>query len=227
MTVPDHPLVSSLFGMEVPRVVAGRFMHFLRSKTARCTTSTNAPRGACIHMLDLLRSNHSTSTSTCASTATDTPNALVTIKYSQEDSDCFREWTYYLVTNPSSTMREFVGFVKKNYCKGSVDAPSASVPFTRIQIGCQSSGGGGAMTLDLDDLMPEKLQAGNWVMLTGLPDTLPLFFFAATTNQGTTVFLNHNANFITRMQQWTSSPSSIPSTVNLYSLSHLPAVVLN
>jgi len=214
VTIPDHPIVASLFGMEVPRVVAGRFMHFLRSRPS--TTNGQSPSHPCVLTLDLLSA---------------TP--LLTIKYSQEYPDCFREWTYYLTANPRSAMREFVSFVKKHYCSSSSSSgggggagsgsnnPPVLVPFSRINVGPE------VMTLSVDDLVPDRCRIGNWVMLTGLPDDLPLFFFATTTNQGNTAFLNHSTNTLSRMEQWNTSTASLPHNLTLYSLSRLPAVALN
>lgn len=201
VSIPDHPIVASLFGMEVPRVVATRFMHFLRNQSLSSShATTTTPHSTFIPTLDLLT----------------TSSPMATIKHSLELSDCFREWTYYLIANPAVAVREFIAFVKKNFCGGGV--PPTSIPFSRIEV-CPD-----AMTLSVDDLEPERCRIGNWVMLTGLPDNLPLFFFATTSNQGTTVFLNHNTNLLNRVAQWTTP---LPTTVALYSLNRLPAVVLN
>lgn len=227
VSIPDHPIVASLFGMEVPRVIAGRFMHFLRTRSSAPspppppdTTTTNMHHDSFIPTLDLL--NTTTTTTTTTSSITTNPSqqhAIATIKYSCEYPDYFCEWTYYLTANPGAAMREFVAFVRKNFCVGgSGGVAPVSIPFSRVAV-CPE-----VMTLSVDDLVPERCRIGNWVMLTGLPDNLPLFFFAATTNQGTTVFLNHNTNLISRMAQW-SAPA--PTTVTLYSLSRLPAVALN
>lgn len=231
VSIPDHPIVASLFGMEVPRVIAGRFMHFLRTRSSAPspppppsppsshTTTTSTPHDPFIPTLDLLN--------TTITTTNPSQHAIATIKYSCEYPDCFREWTYYLTANPAAAMREFVAFVRKNFCVGGSSsgnhhhgsaAPPVSIPFSRVEV-CPE-----VMTLSVDDLVPERCRIGNWVMLTGLPDNLPLFFFATTTNQGTTVFLNHNTNLIGRMAQWTAPA---PTTVTLYSLSRLPAVALN
>jgi hypothetical protein len=207
VSMPYHPIVASLFGMEVPRVVATRFMHFLRNRSlspsSHATTTTMPHHGTFIPTLDLL--------------TTSTTPPIATIKHSLEFPDCFCEWTYYLIANPATAVRDFIPFVRKNFCGGG-SAPPVWIPFSRIEV-CPE-----AMTLSVNDLVPERCRIGDWVMLTGLPDNLPLFFFATTTNQGTTMFLNHNTNLLSRMAQWTAP---LPAAVALYSFDRLPAVVLN
>jgi len=203
--VLDHPVIASVLGVHVPRVVASRFMLHLRSKSENATTDAHG-----IHTLDLLNKSH----------------GVTMIKHSREDDECFREWTCYLTERPHEVMREFVGFVKKHYCAQS---NPASVPFARVQ-----ATSAGVMTLHVDDLIREKCQAGTWVMLTDLPDDLPLFFYATPNphyqqqqqQQGHTpaiIFLNHSSNLLDRQQHW----QTVPSYVILHTLVRLPAVALS
>jgi len=202
ISIPDHPIVASLFGVQMPRVVAGRFMHYLRSKLPNGSHSPSS-----IQTLDLLNKNIN------VPNVVGTQEVVRCIKYNREYPDCFREWTYYLHARPIAAMQDFVGFVKKHY----VSDPPTEISFSRIQVFSE------VMTLCATELMPDRVRAGTWVMLTGLPDNLPLFLFATTTSQGTTL-LNHSANWLERMEKWNGP---LPYNVALHAISRLPAIALN
>jgi hypothetical protein len=203
VVAPDHPIVASLYGLDVPRVVAGRFTQYLRNQERRvgafCWDSAQGVRTT-----DLLgeRGSHS---------------GVVSIKFEREDPDLssFREWTYYLTAAPADSIKQFVSFVKKHYCPSTTS--DVVVPFSQVHIV------GDMVTLDAADVVTNE--AGHWVMLTGMPDDLPLFFFSVTTPTPaqSIMLINHSTNIVNRMKHW----PSLPSCVSVTPLKPLPDVVLN
>jgi hypothetical protein len=216
---PDHPVTATLFGMEVPRVVATRFMSYLR-RQARTVGGEEASyvhtndSGVCT--VDLLAEKRSRS-------------GIVVIKSSIKTSSSFCERTFYLSSQPMDAVGLFSAFVNKHYCEadGSIgdggedmmDLECPSVPFSRVQL-CSD-----IMALDVEDLVPEIYEAGNWVMAEGLPDGLPLFFFAAKTptHDPSVMLINHSATLTSRMKCW----PVVPGEVSLHVLSRLPSVIIN
>lgn len=216
VSMPGHPIVATLFGVDVPRVIAGRYLHFLRSIAA--TTDTQG-----IKTLDLLQS----------SPISFTASSMAVIRNSYDEVDYFCEWTCYFIMHIAAAQCLFVPFVKKYYC---MDQP-VTIPFASICLGSE------VITLHVEGLLSlDKCKNGNWVMITGLPDEVPIFFYAtalstpsnATIPNPTTsllahintqeiVFLNHSASLVNRIQHWTCSPI----TVNLHNLTHLPTIILN
>lgn len=200
----DHPVVASLYGVDVPKVVAGRFMNYLRSQTrtpGACTWSNSQG----VRTTDLLTERR-------------IGGGVVSLKYGCEEEASFHEWTYYLTASPADSIKQFASFVKKQYCAGNED--EVVVPFSRMQLLS------GIATLEVADLeLDAANEAGHWVMLTGLPDDLPLFFFSVVvpTPDKPTLLINHGASVAGRMALWHSSPSS----VSLVPLSRLPSVLLN
>eukprot|EP00026_Physarum_polycephalum_P010876 Phypoly_transcript_11061.p1 GENE.Phypoly_transcript_11061~~Phypoly_transcript_11061.p1 ORF type:complete len:261 (+),score=12.30 Phypoly_transcript_11061:215-997(+) len=201
----DHPIVASLYGLDVPRVVAGRFMNYLRSQT-RLNGAHSWDNAQGVRITDLLSEKRAR-------------GGVVSIKCSREEHSCFREWTYYLTITPADSMKQFGSFVRKQYCP-SVSENEFVVPFSRVRLLP------GIITLDVADLTVDAYEPGQWVMLTGMPDNLPLFFFsvtALTPDNPTMMMINHGENIINRMRNW----SSPPSYVSLIPLTHLPSVLLN
>jgi len=90
IAAPNSPIVATLFGIEVPKTVAMRFMRFLRERSP--------PSG-----LPGVE-----------------PQRISTIKYSIESGDCFREWTYFLAQRPWDFCKLFESFVHKTYCDTSL-----------------------------------------------------------------------------------------------------------
>jgi len=203
---PDHPIVASLYGLDVPRVVAGRFMNYLRSQTRRTGVhSWDNAQG--IRITDLLSEKRA-------------GGGVVSIKYSHEGPSCFREWTYYLTAAPAESMKQFGSFVKKQCCPSASEDDELVVPFSRIKLLS-----GGIITLEVSDLESNANEPGQWVMLTGMPDDLPLFFFSVTapTPDKPTMLINHSTNMVNRIRSWPSPPLY----VSLISLTRLPSVLLN
>jgi len=202
---PDHPIVASICGLDVPRVVAGRFMHYLRNQTRRAGACSWDNEG--VRTTDLIAEKR-------------LQGGVVSFKYTRQDHASFREWTYYLTAAPMESMRQFIPFVKKQYCPSAVtNEEEVVVPFTRVHLLS------GIVTLEVADLVSEANEAGNWVMLTGFPDNLPLFFFSVTapTQDKPIMLINHSANVTNRMRCWPSTPN----VVSLIPLTRLPAVLLN
>jgi len=201
VSIADHPIVASLFGVEVPRVIALRFMNYLR-----CRSIPNTASG--VRTLNLLNPSH---------TPRPAPNVipLSVIKYSMEDESNFTERTYYLSSHVQAAKRQLVPFVRNHY-GAEGDGEGVEIPFSRISIGTN------VMTLHVEDLV-DKCQAGNWVMITGFPDDMPTFFFAVSAPNSSPVFINHSASLAHRMQTWHAPPTN----VTLSSLSRLPTVALN
>lgn len=199
----DHPVVASLYGVDVPKVVAGRFMHYLRSQTrtpGACTWSNSQG----VRTTDLLTEKR-------------LGGGVVSLKYGCEDEASFREWTYYLTASPADSMKQFAAFVKKQYCTAGSEL---EVPFSRVQLLS------GIATLEVADLDLDAAQsAGHWVMLTGLPDELPLFFFSVVvpTPDKPILLINHGSSLASRLSLWPSPPSA----VSLLPLTRLPSVLLN
>jgi len=219
----DHPLVATLFGLEVPRVVAGRFMHFLRSQPQPQPQLHNGAVDSHVHT-DPPNTNARAVRTTDLMVERRALNGVVTIKHSQEDSTSFKEWTYYLTAQPASSMRTFASFVQKQYCPShvmSVSGDDAPIPFDRIKL-YQAAG---LVTLDVADLFPNLYEAGKWVMLTGMPDDLPLFFFAVTTPtpDQAVLFINHSTSLSNRMKNW----DTFPTYTSLFPLSRLPPLIIN
>jgi hypothetical protein len=202
---PDHPVVASLCGLDVPRVVASRFMNYLRDQTRR-TGEWSWDNAQGVRITDLLSERRSRS-------------GVVSIKCSREEEASFREWTYYLTASPAESMRQFAPFVKKQYCPSVTGGEEdIMVPFSRVNLLPS------IVTLNVADMVSDANEAGHWVMLTGLPDDLPLFFFSVNTPpDDTTMLINHSGTLVDRMRCW----SSIPSYVSLLSLSRLPTILIN
>jgi len=206
VSIPDHPIVASLFGVEVPRVIALRFMNHLRSRST--PRAENGVRTI------------SNPSRTPLHPATPSSIPLAVIKHSVEDESTFTERTYYLSSQVQAAKRLFAPFVRKHYeVERTGEEEGEGIPFSRISIGAD------VMTLQVEDLVgTERCRAGNWVMITGFPDDMPTFFFSVSThNSSSPVFLNHSASLVHRMQTW----HALPSNVTLYSLSRLPTVALN
>jgi len=90
IAAPNSPIVAKLFGIEVPKTVAMRFMRFLRE---RCSHS-GFPEVK--------------------------PQRITTIKYSIESGTHFREWTYFLTSAPWDFCKLLELFVHKTYCDTSI-----------------------------------------------------------------------------------------------------------
>lgn len=217
---PDHPVVATLFGMEVPRVVAGRYMSYLRNLTRTGVDTYVHTSDKGVTTVDLRAEKRART-------------GLFVVKYSCETASSFCERTFYLSSHPATSMLRFPAFVRKHYCdaplcgdvggvlEDEVEGPdiSPSVPFSRVHL-CSE-----IMALDVEDLVPDLYVSGNWVMAEGLPDGLPLFFFAVTTptQDPSIMLINHSANFAARTKGW----SAPPSHVSLHRLSRLPTVIIN
>lgn len=198
----DHPVVATLFGMEVPRVVAGRFMHHIRNQLRNAQVHTNT-RG--VRTMDLMPNRGSTRN-----------GGLTVLRYSCKSEGRFTERTFYVAPRPSEFVGSFISFVKKQYY---CDHQEIVVPYSCIKICAE------IMALDAVDLSPELYQMGTWVMVEGLPDGLPLFFFGVATPipEQPVMLINYGTSLTTRMTNWNIEPTC----VSLFQLSRLPSVAIN
>lgn len=227
---PDHPVTAMLFGMEVPLVVATRFMNHLRQQSRRPAASGSSPS----HSPSYVHTNERGVVTVDLLAEKRARAGLVVIKSTHKSPSSFCERTFYLSAHPTEAAPMFSTFVKKQYCGvvddmhddvhddavDMMDVAQPIVPFSCVQLFPD------VMVLDVEDLAPQLYSAGTWVMVEGLPDGLPLFFFATSTLTHHTpllMFINHSANLVERMQHWPSPPDDVV----IYTLSRLPSVVVN
>jgi len=195
ITVHNCPVVVDVFGTSTPRVIATRYMCFLRMQDNEKDTITS--QGT--HFIDLLH----------------VPQRITTIKSSSDQGESFHEWTYYLSPSPCQDSILFESFVRNTYHDRSI--PSFFVPFSQLRILSN------AMVLAMEsDRM--AIKPARWLMLCGLPDTLPIFLFPFQMNHSV-VYMNKNQGnaMLRRMESWHSPPDMLTA----YVLDVLPPLVLN
>jgi len=164
MASPNCPIVATLFGIEVPRVVAMRFLRSLRERRADRSEI-------------------------------DPGDPITTIKCSLETGDSFLEWTYFLARHPQKYVKSFEAFVCKTYCDTAL--PPTLVPFSQLYFY------NNVIALNIDSLSSPLSE--RWVVLTGLPDTLPIFLFPVDTKGGF-VHINSSGSVQRRIEEWGVSP---------------------
>jgi len=179
MASPNCPIVATLFGIEVPRVVAMRFLRSLRER----------------HRSEL-----------------DPGDPITTIKCSSETADSFMEWTYFLARHPQKYVRLFEAFVCKTYCDNAL--PRTVVPFSQLRV-CNN-----IVSLSLEFSLSTLSE--RWVVLTGLPDSLPIFLFPVETEEGV-AHINSSGSVLRRISEWRVQPD----TCVVNPLVTLPSYLLN
>lgn len=181
IAAPNCSIVANLFGIEVPRVIAMRFIRLLREKRPPDIGHTNG--------------------------------ALTTIKYSTETIEEFFEWTYFIVDHPDIYMTAFEDFVRRTYCDPVI--PRYRVPFSQLQFT------NGVVVLNSDHDHTPETHLG-WIMLAGLPDSLPVFLYPVEMNDRV-MYISRSDNFMKKIETW----SSYPDTCVVNHLATLPTYLVN
>jgi len=183
VAVTNCPIVATLFGIEVPRVVAMRFIRFVREQRPP-------------DIEDEQRS------------------AVTTIKYISDTQESFLEWTYFLVPHPQQYMKVFESFVSKTYIDR--DLPCTLAPFSCLQFNND------VMVFDDANTTPVTRDKMGWIMLTGLPDNLPIFLCPVEVNS-LVIYVNNSDNVRRRMDTW----DVIPEECVVNQLATLPTYLVN
>jgi len=182
VAAPNCSIVANLFGIEVPRVIAMRFIRLMREKRPP----------------DI---GHATS------------GVLTTIKYSTETREEFLEWTYFIVEHPHIYMVAFEDFVLNTYCEPQ--QPRNRIAFSQLQFR------NGVVVLNGDSIVVNDNHLG-WIMLAGLPDTLPVFLYPVETNESV-IYVGRSETIYSRIETWPALPDSC--VVN--HLATLPTYLVN
>jgi len=185
VAAPNCPLAATLFGIEVPLVVAKRFIRFVREKRPPDIGDERGPK-------------------------------VTTIKVSSETRDNFYEWTYFIVPHPRECITYLEAFVSKTYC--DKDIPRALVPLSRLRFTNNT------VVLDADAYTPSTTTPDQmrWIMLSGLPDNLPVFLFPVELD-GYFMYINRSDDLQKRMASW-----SVPAdTCAVNQLVALPSYIVN
>jgi len=176
------PIVATLFGIEVPRVVAMRFIRFVREQ--RPPDIADEQRAA-----------------------------VTTFKYISDTPESFLEWTYFLVPHPQQYMKVFESFVSKTYSDRAI--PCTLAPFSQLRFNND------VMVFDAPTT-PDTRDKMGWIMLTGLPDNLPIFLCPVEAN-GLVIHVNRSDNVHKRMDSWDITPEECVVT----QLATLPTYLVN
>lgn len=177
----NSSITAIVCGIEIPRAIAMRFLRFARE------------------------------TSTQGDSVTETNKRIATIKYSIENGDSFREWTYFLTSRPRAYATLLESFVSKMYCDNLL--PRRMVPFSCLRVE------GDIVMLASDTLTSAPNNNGTtyssnnntprWLMLSSLPDNLPVFLFPMETNiGGKYAYFGRSEELLRRTETWAVLPSS-------------------
>jgi len=194
VVAPNSSITANVCGVDVPRVVAMRFMRHLRETPSQCSSVTDQ---------------------------------LCTIKYSVEHGHSFQEWTYFLTHTPARKAALLEGFARKVYKDSSI--PSSVLKFSDIYMhGGVAAVSAESLHRDLSGFTPHSSLSEapmQWLMMTGLPDRMPLFLFPFLQAQegDKPIYAVRSEPVLARIQEWTA----VPETCTVHHVVTLPSYLIS
>jgi len=194
---PNCPIVATLFGEDVPRVVAMRFLRYMRE--GRVVLDVGEDEEGDNNNKDN-KDNNGDKYMTLIST----------LKFCIDKGDYFMEWTYFFTLRPHRYITTLESFVKKIYCDR--DIQGLTIPFSRLQSNYNNNN---IMVLNIDNNnnnvsninednnnnMKNNNNKMRWIMVSGFPDGIPIFLFPIESN-GHVLYINKSHNMQKRIQNW-------------------------